>query len=160
MRSRLFFACVLLVGLVSSCDDLNDPPPTGPTVAPIPPSQYAIAGDWNGVSNQGRPLQFHVNGETQVVNGMLTLHHDCSGGRLVLPLSAFDAQVSGDSFSVTINWRVDEFGKYYTGRLTVSGRFEADRVARGGFVNGITDKQADNLGVCPSASGSWEATRN
>jgi hypothetical protein len=160
MRSRLFFACVLLVGLASSCDDLNDSPPTGPTVAPVPASQYAIAGDWNGISNQGRPLQFQVNDQTQVVNATITLHHDCTGGRLVLPLGGFEAQVSGDSFSVTINWRVDEGVKFYTGRLTVSGRFEGSNRARGGFVNGITDKRPDNLGVCPSSSGSWEATRN
>lgn len=163
MRSTRLLAWALLVplsGLAVSCKEFEDPPPAGPIVAPIPPSQFAIAGRWDGISNQGRPLRFDVDHGTRVVNGSLTLHHDCSGGRLVLPLGGFEAQVNGDSFSTTINWRVDEPTKYYAGKLTVSGRFEGDRLARGGFVNSVTDKQADNLGVCPSASGSWEATRN
>jgi len=160
MRSKRLFACALLLGLASGCDELQDPPPAGPVVPPIPPSQFAIAGRWDGVTAQGRPLSFDVSDSTVVVNGFLTLHHDCSGGRLVLDLGSYDAQVSGDSFSVTLNWRRDEPTKYYVGRLTVSGRFEGNRLARGGFVNSITDKYADNLGVCPSSSGSWEAARN
>ena len=153
-------ALLLLLLVAASCDELQDPPPAGPVVPPIPSSQFAIAGRWDGVTEQGRPLGFDVTDSTVVVNGSLTLHHDCSGGRLVLDLSTYEAQVSGDSFSVTLNWRRDEPTKYYVGRLTVSGRFEGNRLARGGFVNSITDKYADNLGVCPSSSGSWEAARN
>ena len=158
MRSRFLPACALLLALFS-CSEFEDPPPAGPVVAPIPPSQYAIAGRWDGMSNQGRPLTFDVDDQTRVVNATITLHHDCTGGRLVLPLGGFEAQVSGDSFSATFNWRYEEPGKYYAGRLTVSGRFEGDRLSRGGFVNSVTDKQADNLGVCPSSSGSWRRIR-
>jgi hypothetical protein len=160
MRTTTLLACALLSVVATSCKEFDDPPPASPTVAPIPPSQFAIAGRWDGTSNQGRPVRFDVDEATRVVDGSLTLHHDCSGGRLVLPLAGFEAQVSGDSFSSTINWRVDEGTKYYVGKLTVSGRFEGAHRARGGFVNSVTDKQADNLGVCPSASGSWEASRN
>jgi len=157
MRNTAF---LLLFLLAASCDDLQDPPPASPVVPPIPPSQFAIAGRWDGVTEQGRPLRFDVSDSTVVVNGSLTLHHDCSGGRLVLDLGSYDAQVNGDSFSVSLNWRRDEPTKYYVGRLTVSGRFESDRIARGGFVNSITDKYSDNLGVCPASAGSWEAVRN
>jgi hypothetical protein len=101
-----------------------------PIVPPIPRSQFAISGRWDGVTEQGRPLRFDVS-NTTVVNGSLTLHHDCSGGRLVLDLGSYEAQVNGDSFSVTLNWRRDEPTKYYGGRLTVSERFESDRIARG-----------------------------
>jgi hypothetical protein len=158
MRSRILF--LLFIAMASSCDELQDPPPAGPIVTPPPASQFAIAGRWDGITEQGRPLRFDVTDSTVVVNGSLTLHHDCSGGRLVLDLGSYEAEVSGDSFSVTLNWRLDEPTKFYTGRLTVSGRFEGDRLARGGFVNSITDKYSDNLGVCPSSSGSWEAGRN
>ncbi len=77
------------------------------------------------------------------------LHHDCTGGSLVLQLDGYEGQVSGDSFSPTINWRYEEETHYYTGKPTVSGRFEGERVSHGGFVNSVTDKQADNLGVAP-----------
>lgn len=164
--STLLLGLLGLLGLfgllltLSSCDEFQDPPPTAPVVAPIPPSRYTIAGAWDGVTQQGRPLRFEVTEGTVVVNGTLSLHHDCSGGRLVLEqLGVYEAQVNGDSFSITINWRRDEDRRYYVGTLTVSGRFEGDRIARGGFVNSITDKVDDNLGVCPSASGSWEASR-
>lgn len=158
MRNRTLL--LLLLAAPISCDELQDPPPASPVVPPLPPSQYAIAGRWDGVTEQGRPLRFDVSSSTVVVNGSLTLHHDCTGGRLVLDLGSYEAQVAGDSFSVTMNWRRDEPTKYYVGRLTISGRFEGDRLARGGFVNSITDKYFDNLGICPSASGSWEAVRN
>ena len=157
MRTR---GLLLVILAAAACDELKDPPPTGPVVPPIPASQFAVAGSWDGVTDQGRPLSFDVSDSTVVVNGSLTLHHDCTGGRLVLDLGSYEAGVSGDSFSVTLNWRRDEPTKYYVGRLTVSGRFEGDRLARGGFVNSITDKYPDNLGVCPSSSGSWEAARN
>jgi hypothetical protein len=157
MRAIAFLAIFLVA---ASCDELKDLPPPSPTVPTIPPSQFAIAGRWDGMTDQGRPVRFDVSDSTVVVNGSLTLHHDCSGGRLVLDLGSYQAEVNGDSFSVTTIWRRDEGSKYYVGRLSITGRFEGDRLARGGFVNSITDKQADNLGVCPSSSGLWEATRN
>jgi hypothetical protein len=158
MRTKLF-ALMLLTMAGLSCHELNDPIPTYPGVAPVPPSQFAIAGQWDGVSDQGRPLRFDVSDATRVINGSLWLHHECSGGRLVLKLDGFQAQVNGDSFSAAINWRVEEPNHYYVGRLSVSGRFEGDLAARGGFVNSVTDKYDDNLGVCPPASGSWDASR-
>ena len=153
-----YLLCLTL--FVTSCDDLKDPPPAGPIVPPVAKSHFAIAGRWDGITEQGRPLRFDVSDQTVVLNGSLTLHHECSGGRLILDLGGYEADVNGDSFSVTLSWRRDEPTKYYTGRLTVSGRFEGDRLARGGFVNSVTDKYNDNLGVCPSSSGSWEAARN
>ena len=67
----------------------------------------------------------------------------------------------GNTFSATVIWRRDEAGgKFYTGTLSVSGTFAGDKIASGGFVNSITDKQADNLGVCEPSSGSWEASKS
>jgi hypothetical protein len=160
MKTGALLRNALLLCALSACDELKSPPPAAPIVPPVPPSQFAIAGRWDGVTEQGRPLRFDVSDSTVVVNGSLTLHHDCTGGRLVLDLGSFQADVNRDSFSVTMNWRRDEATKYYTGILTVAGRFEGDRLARGGFVNSVTDKQVDDLGVCPSSSGSWEASRN
>lgn len=158
MRTKLL-AFMLLAMAASSCEEFNEFPPPSPTVPAVPPSQYAVAGRWDGVSDQGRPLHFDVSDLTQVQNGSLTLHHDCTGGRLVLTLQTYEAQVSGDSFTAAINWRVEEPNHYYVGRLSISGRFEGNYAARGGFVNSVTDKYDDNLGVCPAASGSWDASR-
>jgi hypothetical protein len=159
MRTKLQLAILLLSMAASSCEEFNEFPPPGPTTPSIPPSQYSIAGHWEGVSDQGRPLRFDVSDTTVVVNGSLSIHHDCTGGRLVLKLEPYQAQVNGDSFTAAINWRVEEPNHYYVGRLSVSGRFEGHTAARGGFVNSVTDKYDDNLGVCPPASGSWDASR-
>lgn len=159
-RTRALLLGAFLLGAVSACDRYQSPPPTGPMVPSTPPSQFAIAGRWDGMTSQGRPIRFDVSDTTVVIDGTLSLHHDCTGGRLELKLDGYQGQVSGDSFSTTINWRYEEGTHYYIGKLTVSGRFEGDRLAHGGFVNSITDKQADNLGVCPAASGSWEADRS
>ena len=106
-------------------------------------------------------MRFDVRPSGNIVRGTLVLHHDCSGGRLVLHLDGYDAKVAADTFSGTVVWRRDEAGgKFYAGTLTVSGRFADDRVANGGFVNNITDKQVDNLGVCGPASGTWEASKS
>ena len=123
MRSRILF--LLFMAFASSCDDLQDPPPASPIVPRIPPSQFAIGGRWDGVTEQGRPLRFGVSDTTVVLNGSLTLHYDGSGGRLLLDLGSYDAQVNGDSVSGTLNWRRDEPNMYYVGRLTVSGRSKA-----------------------------------
>ena len=164
--SRILATGVLALTL--SCTDLNDPPPASPTLVPQGQTQYEIAGRWDGITEQGRPIRFDVRTQealgnplyhANVVQGFLTLHHDCSGGRLVLELTGYDTEVRGDSFSGTAIWRRDEPNKYYTGTLTVSGRFTNGEVANGGFVNSVTDKYSDNLGVCGPASGSWSARR-
>jgi hypothetical protein len=127
----------------------------------IPPTQFAIDGRWDGVTDQGRPVRFDVRNGAVIAAGRVGIHHDCSGGRLVLQLQGYQSVVDGDTFTVTMNWRRDDPDfKFYVGTLTISGRFEGDRSARGGFVNSITDKQADNLGVCPPSSGSWEASKS
>jgi len=159
MRLALLFGCFALATALA-CDEFEDPPPTAPTVPDIPNTQFEISGRWDGQTNQGRPLRFDVRTSGNIVQATISIHHDCSGGRLVLQLSGYETKVSGDSFSATVTWRRDQDGdKYYTGTLTVSGRFEGNRIANGSFVNGITDKQADNLGVCEPSSGSWEAAR-
>ena len=144
----------------SACSELEDPPPQTPTVPDIPASQFNIVGRWDGQSNQGRPIRLDVRSDALLMDGQLSLHHDCSGGQLVLQLSGYETQVSGDTFSATMTWRVDEGTKFYVGTLTVSGRFESDRTVRGGFVNSVTEKQADNLGVCGPSSGTWEASKS
>ena len=154
---RLILTTVLAVA-AAACSELEDPPPTAPTVTPSPPSQFTISGRWDGVTDQGRPVRFDIS-DSALLNGSIALHHDCSGGRLVLPFDAYEAQVNGDSFSVTFNWRQEEGTKYYAGTLTISGRFEGSDLSRGGFINSITDKQQDNLGVCNEVNGTWEATR-
>ena len=149
---------VSLLALAAACSELEDPPPTTPTVPPIPPSQFSISGRWDGVTDQGRPVRFDIS-DSAMLSGSIALHHDCSGGRLVLPFDGYEAQVNGDSFSVTFNWRQEDGHQYYAGTLTISGRFEGNNLSRGGFINSITDKQQDNLGVCNEVNGTWEATR-
>jgi hypothetical protein len=122
------------------------------------------------MTDQGRPVAFVATTQealgnplyhANVVQGQISLYHDCSGGRLVLQLTGYDTEVRGNSFSGTAIWRRDDpDGKYYTGVLTVSGRFINGDNASGGFVNSVTDKYPDNLGVCGSVSGTWSARRN
>lgn len=151
---------LLFLLAITGCNEFQDPPPSAPTVDPPKASQFEITGRWDGITDQGRPLRFDVSTDGTVVNGTLSLHHDCSGGRLVLKLDGYQSVVTGDSFEVTMNWRRDEDRRFYVGTLTVSGRFEADRIVKGGFVNSITDKQADNLGVCNGVTGTWEASKS
>lgn len=168
--SRLLAAGLMAATFSLACEELKDQPPPSPTVPPIPQTQFEIGGRWDGITNQGRPLRFDVRTEealgdplfhANVVQGMLSLHHDCSGGRLVLQLTGYDTEVQGDSFSGTAIWRRDEEnGRYYTGTLTVSGKFTNGEVASGGFVNSITDKLEDNLGVCGPVSGTWSARKS
>lgn len=168
IHPRLLATGMLALTLFA-CEELKDGPPAAPSATPTPQTQFDLAGRWDGITNQGRPLRFDVrtqealgepNFHANVVRGTLSLHHECSGGRLVLQLSGYDTEVQGDTFSGTAIWRRDEEnGRYYTGTLTVSGRFVNGEVANGGFVNSITDKLADNLGVCGPTSGTWSARR-
>ena len=145
---------------VAGCNEFQDFPPAPPTVASPVASQFQIQGRWDGITNQGRPVRFDIQQSGGVHNGTISLHHDCSGGRLVLQLTGYESVVNDDSFEVTMNWRQDEDRRFYTGTLTVSGIFESNDVVRGGFINSITDKLADNLGVCNGINGSWEATKS
>ena len=161
VQLKLSLSFLLVVAALSGCNELEDAPPPPPTVPDVPATQFDITGRWDGVTNQGRPVRFDVRPSGNVVKTTITIHHDCTGGRLVLPLNGYDGKVEADVFSGTVTWRRDEAdGKFYVGTLTVSGRFESDRTVRGGFVNSITDKQADNLGVCGPSSGTWEATKS
>lgn len=151
----------LALGLtLGACNEFQDFPPPSPTVPSPPPSQFQIDGRWDGITNQGRPVRFDIQQDGGVLNGTISLHHDCSGGRLELRLTGYESVVNGDSFEVTMNWRQDEPNRFYTGTLSVSGIFESNQIVRGGFVNSITDKLADNLGVCNGINGSWEATKS
>lgn len=161
MSLKTFLICLLLAAAFSSCDEYEDPPPASPTVPDMPLTQFDITGRWDGATDQGRAVRFDVRASGNVVKTTMTLHHDCTGGRLVLNLNGYEAKVSADSFNGTVIWRKDEAGgKYYIGTLTVSGTFSSDTTVGGGFINSITEKQADNLGVCGPASGTWEATKS
>lgn len=168
-HSRILATGVLAVSLSLACEELKDGPPAAPTVEPVGQTQYDLGGHWEGITDQGRPVRFDVRTQealgdplyhANVVQGFLAVHHDCTGGRLVLQLTGYDTEVQGDSFSGTAIWRRDEPNKYYTGTLTVSGKFTNGDVASGGFVNSITDKYPDNLGVCGPTSGSWTARKS
>ena len=161
MKLKVLLTCLLVAAAVSSCNEFEDPPPPPPTVPDVPPTQFDIAGRWDGLTDQGRTLRYDVRASGNVVRTTLTLHHDCTGGRLVLNLNGYESVVSADSFSGTVIWRRDEEGgKYYVGTLTVSGTFMGDEIANGACINGVTEKQADNLGVCGPSNGTWEATKS
>ena len=159
---RIIVWLTALLALVAawSCNEFEDPPPLAPVVDPPKPSQFNITGRWDGMTNQGRPVRFDILSNGGLENGTMSLHHDCSGGRLVLRLGDYRSEVVGDSFEVTFNWRFDDGPRFYIGTLTVSGRFEGDTLVRGGFVNSITDKTANNLGVCLAVDGQWEAAKH
>ena len=151
----------ILLMLAISCKNFEDLPPEAPTVPTVPFVQFNITGSWEGQTNQGRNLRFDVRSSGNLVKGSISVHHDCSGGRTVLAVNGFDTKIGGGSFAATATWRKDDpGGKFYTGILSISGSFEGDRVANGGFVNSITDKQADNLGTCGPSSGTWTATKS
>lgn len=161
MNRKLFAASLWVMMSLGACNEFEDPPPPPPTVPDLPATQFEINGRWDGKTDQGRPVRFDVVVNASVVETTISLHHDCTGGRLVLQLNGYDGRVSADSFSGTVIWRRDEEGgKFYVGTLTVSGTFTGNKLANGAFVNSITEKQADNLGVCGPTSGTWEATKS
>ena len=160
-RFRLTLLAAVLAAGAFACNEFEDPAPASPTVPEPPATQFQIAGRWDGKTDQGRPLRFDVRATGSLVQGKVSVHHDCTGGRLVLQLADYETRITGNTFSATVIWRRDEpGGKFYSGTLSVSGTFAGDKIASGGFVNSITDKQADNLGVCEPTSGSWEASKS
>ncbi len=146
---------------IERCERYEDPPPASPTLPDVLPTRFDIAGQWDGVTDQGHALRFDVRPSGNVVKATLTLHHDCTGGRLVLNLDGYESKVSADSFTSTVIWRGDDPpGQSYVGTLTVSGTFAGDTIVSGAFINSVTEKRADNLGVCGPANGTWEATKS
>jgi len=156
-RPAALLALALL--LAASCNEVNVPLPAAPEpLPPAAPSQFSISGHWEGLSNQGRRLAFDVSEQGVVHDGRINLHHDCSAGRLRMTIDGYETQVSGDAFSTTLHWRIDDQGQIYVGEVTVSGRFESDGFAKGGFVNSVTEKPtSDVYGVCFPVHGTWEA---
>jgi len=157
----------LAMALLSSCGESEDPLPSAaspPVLAAPPPSQSAlrfdVAGHWEGLTDQGRRIAFDVSQEAAVTNSRINFHHDCAGGRFRATVDGYQAQVRDHSFSATLHWRAEDRGRVYAGKVTVSGRFESDLFARGGFVNSLTEKPVgDALGECPSVYGTWQASR-
>ena len=162
MNRNLFTTGLVLMMFAVACNEYQDePPPPPPTMPDLPATQFDIAGSWVGVTDQGREIRFDARESGNVVKSTIALHHECSGGVLVLNLDGFESKAAGDAFSSTINWRWDEEGgKYYVGTLTVAGSFTSDLAAKGSFINSVTEKQADNLGVCGPSNGRWDATKS
>ena len=74
---RTLFLITALVLSAAACNEYEDPPPPPlPTVPAIPPTQFDIAGEWNGLTDQGRALRFEVRPAGSVVIGTIDLHHD------------------------------------------------------------------------------------
>ena len=161
---------VLTILLLGSCDDNDeDSSPAAPTAAsptspaPLPlaspdvPTRFDIDGHWEGLTNQGRRIAFDVSPAAVLTGGRINLDHDCSTGELRMTLDGYQSRVNASTFSATMHWRIDDKGRIYSGEVTMSGRFESGRFARGGFVNSVTEKPADDgLGTCPSIFGTWD----
>ena len=165
---------VLTILLLGACNDNgedsspNSPSSASPTSpAPLPlaspevPTRFDIDGHWEGLTNQGRRIAFDVSPGEVLTGGRINLHHDCSKGRLRMTLDGYQSRVNAHTFNATFHWRIDDKGLIYSGVVTVSGRFESGRFARGGFVNSVTEKPADDgLGTCPSIFGTWDGFKD
>lgn len=153
----------LLAAGVLSCDDLKEPVPTANSPVPPPPaSQFNITGHWQASSDQGRSIRFDVTENGRVTNGRINLHHDCNNGRWRVTLDGFEAQVVDESFLTTYNWKNEDNGIIREGTMTVSGRFESDRLVKGAFINSVNDvrKGEDPTGeVCPAIEGTFEGNK-
>jgi hypothetical protein len=163
MRKLVIF--VALAGVMAltgaACNELNEPLPTAPSpLPPPPPSQFRIAGHWEALTDQGRRIAFDVSSDGMVVNGRINVHHDCTTGRLRMTIDGYEGPVRNDSFLATMNYRIDDAGNIYVGKVTVSGQFEADDRVRGGFVNSVTEKPPnDAFGVCLAADGTFQGQK-
>lgn len=168
MRDKAHFSVkallsfLILLGGVS-CEELKEPLPTAPLPQPPPAfSQFQIVGHWEATSSQGRRIAFDVTSEGRVVNGRINLHHDCNTGRWRATFDGFNADIVDDAFLTSFNWGSDENGLVRDGFATVSGRFEADRTVKGGFIDSVNDARKNGVptgDVCPPIQGSYEGTR-
>jgi hypothetical protein len=160
--------------LSASCDD-NLPPSAPnplPSAAPLSsaslssgplsstvPNQFAIEGHWEGITDQGKIIIFNVQNKGRLRNGRIKLVHKCEGEELRVKVTGLRAKVSGDTFTATAIWKIDETIPI-VGEVTVSGRFESDAFARGGFVDSVTDQPVAELGDCLSFHGTWQAEKD
>jgi len=165
MTYRLIRYALLILVLAPwlSCDDLKEPVPTAHSpVPPPPPSQFDITGHWQASSDQGRSIAFDVTESGQVINGRINLHHDCNTGRWRVTLDNFEAQIVDESFLATYNWKNDENGIIREGTMTVSGRFESNRLVKGAFINSVNDVRNNDQPtgeVCPAVEGTFEGNK-
>jgi hypothetical protein len=152
---------VLLFAL--ACEELKEPVPTAP--GPVPPpafSRYQIVGHWEATTDQSRRIAFDVTPDGRVINGRINVHHDCNNGRWRVTFDGFAADVVDDGFLTTFHWRNTENDIVRSGTMTVSGRFEADREMRGGFINSVNDVRSheEPTGeVCPAIDGTYVGER-
>ncbi|MGH9322702.1 MAG: hypothetical protein ACRD3V_22800 [Vicinamibacteria bacterium] len=152
-----------LMLLTLSCDEFQEPLPTAPP-PPSPPSfsRYQVVGHWEATTDQARRIAFDVTSEGRVINGRINFHHDCNTGRWRVTLDGFHSDIVDDAFLVTFNWENTEDGLTRTGTMTVSGRFEDDRIVRGAFISGVNDARRAGQptgDVCPSITGSYVGER-
>jgi hypothetical protein len=119
-------------------------------------------GHWEADSNQSRRIAFDVTSGGRVVNGRINFHHDCNTGRWRATLDGFEEDIVDDAFLVTFNWEATEDRVTRAGTMTVSGRFEGDRVVKGGFVSSVNDVRKDGQptgDVCNAIEGSFAGYR-
>ncbi len=168
MRHLRYFCATLVTASFAfasfGCDELKNPAPTANTPAPPPPpSQYNIKGHWEAESSQGRRIAFDVDADGKVSDGRINLHHDCNTGRWKATFDGFEAQVVDDVFITTMDWRAHDGPVIRRGRVTISGRFESNRLVTGGFIDSVNDSRAENEkpsgGICPTIQGTFEGDK-
>jgi hypothetical protein len=160
------FLCVAVVVTfaATACDEFNTPVPPRPSPLPDPrPSSFAITGHWEATSTQGRRIAFDVNSNGRVINGRINLHHECSDGRWRVTFDGFQAQVVDNTFITTVDWEAKDNGVTYAGSYTISGRFEARNIVKGGLLNSVNDIRKKNEQptgiVCGTVEESYEGNK-
>jgi hypothetical protein len=147
----------------TSCDEFNEPLPTGTGPIPPPPaSDFNIVGHWEADSTQGRRIAFDVTEDGEVINGRINLHHDCSDGRWRVTFDGFEAQVVDNAFLTTVDWRNTDKNVVRTGAYTISGRFEGTTLVRGGLINSVNDIRKNERppgDVCTTIQTSFEGNK-
>jgi hypothetical protein len=147
-----------------SCDDLKNPAPAAnDPVPPPPPSQYKIKGHWEAESSQGRRIAFDVDENGKISNGRINLHHDCNTGRWKATFDGFEGQVTDDVFITNMEWHAHDGNVLRRGRVTISGRFESNRLVRGGFIDSVNDSRFEDQQptgeICPTIQGTFEGEK-
>ena len=161
-RTWLLSGLLFLAG--ASCTEFRESVPTGSD--PIPsesPGELDIVGHWEADSSQGRRIAFDVTSDGRVVNGRINLHHDCNKGRWRATFDGFETEVVQNTFITTMDWQANDGGLIRRGRVTISGRFESDRTARGAFINSVNDVRRNERPtgeICPAIYGSFEGLRD